>query len=146
MMKTNKGRRWKMEKVVGGGMYESNLLLGVALHYSFSPNAQDAKSIVAAKATKRPQAWTLAIKQSFRVTGMVAARIFFPDAVRKKEVVMAAGEPESQKKTMWRLGEIRTNYKGGKFLRLEPLFWSSPEPLPIPWEPSAFGEGQRPIW
>ena len=34
MMKTNKGRRWKMKKNVGWGcMYESNLLLGVALDY-----------------------------------------------------------------------------------------------------------------
>ena len=30
MMKTNKGRRWKMEKVVGGGMYEAIFWRGEA--------------------------------------------------------------------------------------------------------------------
>ena len=35
MMKTNKGRRWKMKKKCRvGGMYEAIYLRGVALHYS----------------------------------------------------------------------------------------------------------------
>ena len=39
--------------------------------------------------------------------------------------------------SMWKLGEVRSNAKGGKFLCMEPL-------LEIPWEPRAFSEGQRP--
>ena len=42
--------------------------------------------------------------------------------------------------SMWRL----SNAKGGKFLRMEPLFWQSEASLEIPWEPRAFSEGQRP--
>ena len=45
---------------------------------------------------------------------------------------------------MWKLGEVRSNAKGGKFLCLEPLFWQSEASLEIPWEPRAFSEGQRP--
>ena len=37
MMKTNKGRRWKMKKHVGGGcMYEAIYLLGKAPDYSMA--------------------------------------------------------------------------------------------------------------
>ena len=43
--------------------------------------------------------------------------------------------------SMWKLGEVRSNAKGGK---LEPLFWQSEASLEIPWEPRAFSEGQRP--
>ena len=46
--------------------------------------------------------------------------------------------------SMWKLGEVRSNAKGGKFLCLEPLFWQSEASLEIPWEPRAFSEGQRP--
>ena len=46
--------------------------------------------------------------------------------------------------SMWNLGEVRSNAKGGKFLSLEPLFWQSEASLEIPWEPQAFSEGQRP--
>ena len=46
--------------------------------------------------------------------------------------------------SMWNLGEVRSNAKGGKFLSLEPLFWQSEASLEIPWEPRAFSEGQRP--
>ena len=46
--------------------------------------------------------------------------------------------------SMWKLGEVRSNAKGGKFLRMEPLFWQSEALLEIPWEPRAFSEGQRP--
>ena len=28
--------------------------------------------------------------------------------------------------SMWNLGEVRSNAKGGKFLCLEPLFWQNP--------------------
>ena len=45
---------------------------------------------------------------------------------------------------MWKLGEVRSNAKGGKFLCLEPLFWQSEASLEIPWEPRAFSEGQHP--
>ena len=44
--------------------------------------------------------------------------------------------------SMWKLGEVRSNAKGGKFLRLEPLFWQSEASLEISWEPRAFSEGQ----
>ena len=47
-------------------------------------------------------------------------------------------------KSMWNLGEVRSNAKGSKFLSLEPLFWQSEASLEIPWEPRAFPEGQRP--
>ena len=40
--------------------------------------------------------------------------------------------------SMWDLGEVRSNAKGGKFLSLEPLFWQSEASLEIPWEPRAF--------
>ena len=46
--------------------------------------------------------------------------------------------------SMWKLGEVRSNAKGGKFLCLEPLFWQSEASLEIAWEPRAFSEGQRP--
>ena len=46
--------------------------------------------------------------------------------------------------SMWNLGEVRSNAKGGKFLCLEPLFWQSEASLEIAWEPRAFSEGQRP--
>ena len=46
--------------------------------------------------------------------------------------------------SMWKLGEVRSNAKGGKFLCLEPLFWQSEASLEISWEPRAFSEGQRP--
>ena len=46
--------------------------------------------------------------------------------------------------SMWNLGEVRSNAKGGKFLCLEPLLWQSETSLEIPWEPRAFSEGQRP--
>ena len=42
--------------------------------------------------------------------------------------------------SMWKLGEVRSNAKGGKFLCLEPLFLQSEASLEIPWEP----KGQRP--
>ena len=42
---------------------------------------------------------------------------------------------------MWKLGEVRSNAKGGKFLCLEPLFWQSEASLEIS---RAFSEGQRP--
>ena len=42
--------------------------------------------------------------------------------------------------SMWKLGEVRSNAKGGKFLCLEPLFWQSEASLEIP---RAFSEGQR---
>ena len=45
---------------------------------------------------------------------------------------------------MWRLGDLRSNAKGGKFLSLEPLIWLSSAALEMPWEPSAYSEGQRP--
>ena len=45
--------------------------------------------------------------------------------------------------SMWKLGEVRSNAKGGN-LCLEPLFWQSEASLEIPWEPRAFSEGQRP--
>ena len=44
--------------------------------------------------------------------------------------------------SMWKLGEVRSNAKGG--LCLEPLFWQSEASLETPWEPRAFSEGQRP--
>ena len=50
----------------------------------------------------------------------------------------------TEKDSMWKLGEVRSNAKGGKFLCLEPLFWQSEASLEIPWEPRAFSEGQRP--
>ena len=43
-----------------------------------------------------------------------------------------------------KLGEVRSNAKGGKFLCLEPLFSQSEASLEISWEPRAFSEGQRP--
>ena len=46
--------------------------------------------------------------------------------------------------SMWKLGEVHSNAKGGKFLCMEPLFWQSEASLEIPWEPRAFSEGQRP--
>ena len=45
--------------------------------------------------------------------------------------------------SMWKLGEVRSNAKGGKFLCLEPLFWQS-EFAGNPMEPRVFSEGQRP--
>ena len=30
--------------------------------------------------------------------------------------------------SMWKLGEVRSNAKGGKFLCLEPLFWQEADP------------------
>ena len=39
-------------------------------------------------------------------------------------------EPKARERSMWRLGDLRSNAKGGKFLSLEP--------------PSAYSEGQRP--
>ena len=46
--------------------------------------------------------------------------------------------------SMWKLGEVRSNAKGGKLLCMEPLFWQSEASLEISWEPRAFSEGQRP--
>ena len=46
--------------------------------------------------------------------------------------------------SMWKLGEVCSNAKDNKFLRMEPLFWQSEASLEIPWEPRAFSEGQRP--
>ena len=46
--------------------------------------------------------------------------------------------------SMWNLGKVRSNAKGGKFLSLEPLFWQSEASLEIPWAPRASSEGQRP--
>ena len=43
--------------------------------------------------------------------------------------------------SMWKLGKVRSNAKGGKFLCLEPLFWQSEALLEISWEPRAFSEG-----
>ena len=40
--------------------------------------------------------------------------------------------------SVWNLGKVRFNAKGGKFLSLEPLFWQSEASLEIPWEPRAF--------
>ena len=34
--------------------------------------------------------------------------------------------------SMWNLGEVRSNAKGGKFLSLEPLSWQSEASLEIP--------------
>ena len=45
---------------------------------------------------------------------------------------------------MWRLGDLRSNAKGDKFLSLEPLIWLGSAALEMPWEPSAYSEGQRP--
>ena len=42
--------------------------------------------------------------------------------------------------SMWKLGEVRSNAKGGKFLCLEPLFWQSEASLEIP-RPSPRGSG-----
>ena len=39
--------------------------------------------------------------------------------------------------SMWKLGEVRSNAEGGKFLRMEPLFWQSEASLEISWEPRA---------
>ena len=33
--------------------------------------------------------------------------------------------------SMWKLGEVRSHAKGGKFLRMEPLFWQSEASLEI---------------
>ena len=38
---------------------------------------------------------------------------------------------------MWKLGEVRSNAKGGKFLCMEPLFWQSEASLEIPCERGA---------
>ena len=43
--------------------------------------------------------------------------------------------------SMWKLGEVRSNAEGGKFLCLEPQSEAS---LEIPLELRAFSEGQRP--
>ena len=45
--------------------------------------------------------------------------------------------------SMWKLGEVRSNAKGGKFLCMEPLFWQS-EAFAENREPRAFSEWQRP--
>ena len=34
--------------------------------------------------------------------------------------------------SVWKLGEVRSNATGGKFLCLEPLFWQSEASLEIP--------------
>ena len=43
--------------------------------------------------------------------------------------------------SMWKLGKVRSNAKGGKFLCLEPLLGQSEASLEIPREPRAFSEG-----
>ena len=43
--------------------------------------------------------------------------------------------------SMWKLGKVRSNAKGCKFLCMEPLFWQSEASLEIPWEPRTFSEG-----